>query len=173
MQEQLNKNMEKARQQLQKQGQMGQQKQNGIQSQEFGKMVREQQLIRQSLQEINRKMNKDGQGKLGNLDKLSKEMEQTETDLVNKRIQQSTLFRQQEILSKLLEAEKAERERELDSQRESKQGKDQTPDYKIVLEQYKKTKVKELEILKTIPPSLNSFYKNKVGNYLKFINSGN
>ncbi|MEJ6981190.1 DUF4175 family protein [Pedobacter sp. P351] len=182
MQEKLNQNMQKAREQMQKQGQQqgqkpgegkdGQQGQGkGQMSEQMARMAREQQLIRQALQEINREMNKDGKGGIGNLDKVTKEMEQTETDLVNKKIQQETLTRQQEILTKLLDADKAERERELDTQRESKQGKDQAPNYKIVLEEFNKIKQRELELLKTVPPSLNSFYKLKVGDYFRLLNT--
>jgi len=185
MQEQLNKNMQKAREQMRQQGQQPGQNQGGQQgqgqqqqgqgrgqmSEQMARMAREQQLIRQALQDINREMNKDGKGGLGNLDKLTKEMEQTETDLVNKKIQQETLLRQQEILTKLLDADKAERERELDTQRESKQGKDQAPNYKIVLEEFNKIKQRELELLKTVPPALNSFYKLKVGDYFRLLNT--
>lgn len=172
MQERLNQNMQKARQQMQQQGEGKSGNQGkGQMSEQMAKMAREQQLIRQALQEINRERNKDGKGKLGNLDKLTKEMEQTETDLVNKKIRQETLIRQQDILTKLLEAEKAERERELDTQRESKQGKDQAPNYKIVLEEFNKIKQRELELLKTVPPTLNSFYKLKVGDYFRLLNT--
>ncbi|WP_423148805.1 hypothetical protein [Rubrolithibacter danxiaensis] len=173
MQEQLNRNMDKARQQMQQNAQKGQQQPGSQMSQQFARMAKEQQLIREALQNINKELNKDGKGKLGNLDKLAQEMEQSETDLVNKRIRQETLLRQQEILSKLLDAEKAERERDLDSQRESKQAKEQSPNYKVVLEEYKKAKQKELELLKTVPPALNSFYKLKVGDYFKLLNSNN
>ena len=130
MQETLNKNMQKARDEMQKQGQQGpgqQANRNGTMSQKLANMAREQQMIRQAMQEINRLENKDGKAGLGNLDKLVKGMEQTETDLVNKRIKQETLTRQQEILSKLLEADKAEQEREEDQKRESKEGVNQTP----------------------------------------------
>jgi hypothetical protein len=176
MQETLNKNMQKARDDMQKQGQQapGQQgNSNGTMSEKLAKMAREQQMIRQAMQEINRLENKDGKAGLGNLDKLVKEMEQTETDLVNKRIKQETLSRQQEILSKLLEADKAEQEREEDQKRESKEGSNQTPINSIILQDYIKIKQKETDLLKTVPPSLNSFYKIKVGDYFKFLNSGN
>ncbi len=183
MQEQLNKNMQKAREEMQKQagqqkpGQQGQGQQGKGQngqgmSEQLARMAREQQMIRQAMQEINRMENKDGKGGLGNLDQLMKEMEQTETDLVNKRIQQETLNRQQEILGKLLEADKAEREREQDDKRESKEGITPAPDYKIILQEYQKIKQKETDLLKTVPPSLNSFYKIKVGDYFKYLNSG-
>ncbi|WP_207429549.1 DUF4175 family protein [Pedobacter sp. SYSU D00535] len=177
MQEELNKNMQRARQQMQQQGQQqGQQSAQraqgkGPMSEQLAKMAREQQMIRQALQEINRDLNKDGKAGLGNLDKLAKEMEQSEADLVHKKIQQETLIRQQEILTKLLEAEKADRERELDTQRESNQGRDQAPNYKIVLEEFKKLKQGEVELLKTVPPSLNSFYKLKVGDYFRLLNT--
>ena len=175
MQEALNKNMQKAREQMQQQGQQAPGKQgnpaNGM-SEQLARMAREQQMIRQAMQEINRMENKDGKGGLGNLDKLMKEMEQTETDLVNKKIQQETLNRQQEILSKLLEADKAEREREQDQQRESKEGIALPPLNPIILQEYQKIKQKETDLLKTVPPSLNSFYKIKVGDYFKYLNSG-
>jgi len=177
MQEQLNKNMQKAREQMQKEGQQGQQGKpkpgKGQMSEQLAKMAREQQLIRQGMQEINRELNKDGKSGLGNLDKLMKEMEQTETDLVNKRIHQETINRQQEILTKLLEAEKADREREQDNKRESKQGIDRPSTYNDFMKEFQSIKLKETEMLKTVPPSLNSFYKIKVGDYFKFLNSGN
>jgi hypothetical protein len=175
MQEQLNKNMQKAREDMQKQGQQksGQQGKNGREmSEQLAKMAREQQMIRQAMQEINKMENKDGKGALGNLDKLMKEMEQTETDLVNKRIQQETISRQQEILSKLLDAEKADREREQDQKRESKEGITPPPANSIILQEFQKIKQKEIDLLRTVTPSLNSFYKIKVGDYFKYLNSG-
>jgi hypothetical protein len=173
MQEQLNKNMQKARDEMQKQGQQKQGNQKGNMSENFAKMAREQQMIRQSMQEINRLENKDGQGGLGNLEKIIKEMEQTETDLVNKRIKEETLERQKEILSKLLDAEKAENERDEEEKRESTEGKNQvTINSKIMLD-YLKNKEKETDLLRTISPSFNSFYKIKVLDYFKFLNSGN
>lgn len=175
MQEQLNKNMQKAREDMQKQGQQKgsqQGKSSREMSEQLARMAREQQMIRQAMQEINKMENKDGKGALGNLDKLMKEMEQTETDLVNKRIQQETISRQQEILSKLLDAEKADREREQDQKRESKEGITPAPANSIILQEFQKIKQKETDLLKTVTPSLNSFYKIKVGDYFKYLNSG-
>lgn len=176
MQEELNKNMQKMRNQLENQGGQSIGKQgdrNRSMSESFAKMAREQQLIRQSLQEINRLENKDGKSGLGNLEKLIKEMEQSETDLVNKRIKEETLNRQKEILSKLLDAEKAENERDEDEKRESTEGKNQVPVNSKMMLEYLKNKNKEKDLLKTISPSFNSFYKIKVEDYFKFLNSGN
>ena len=97
-------------------------------------------------------------------------MEQTETDLVNRRITQEALTRQQEIQTRLLEAEKAEREREQDDKRESKAPKEFYPNYNLILEEYQKLKLKETQQIKTVPPSLNYFYKNKIIEYFKILN---
>lgn len=174
MQEQLNKNMQKAREQMQKEGMQPQSGQTGKSrmSEQLSRMAREQQMIRQSLQKLNQELNKDGKSGLGNLDKVAKEMEQSETDLVYKKIRQETLVRQAEILTRLLEAEKAEREREPDDKRESREGRQFPPNYKVIQTEYQKMKLRETELLRTVPPSLNSFYKNKVGDYFKFLNSG-
>ncbi|MEJ7659628.1 MAG: hypothetical protein WKG07_08370 [Hymenobacter sp.] len=46
-------------------------------------------------------------------------MEQTETDLVNKRLTEETILRQQQILTRMLEVEKPARERDQDTKREA------------------------------------------------------
>ncbi|UKT63567.1 DUF4175 family protein [Pedobacter mucosus] len=170
MQEQLNKNMQKAKEQMQKsggnQGTVG----KGQMSQEFGKMAQQQQMIRQALEKINREENKDGSGKMGNLNEAIKEMKQTESDLVNKRLQQETLNRQKELLTKLLEAEKAERDQDEDSKRESKAAKEFPPSYQKMIEQFKKQQQNGSDILQKLPPSLNYYYKNKIAEYLKSLN---
>jgi len=171
MQEQLNKSMQKAREQMEKsggnQGTVG----KGQMSQEFGKMAQQQQMIRQALEKINREENKDGSGKMGNLNEAIKEMKQTESDLVNKRLQQETLNRQKELLTKLLEAEKAERDQEEDSKRESKAAKEFPPSYQKMVDQFKKQQQNGSDMLQKLPPSLNYYYKNKIAEYLKSLNT--
>ena len=77
-------------------------------SQEFAKMAQQQQMIREALQKINKEDNKDGRGGLGNLNQLVQEMKiQTELDLVNKRIAEETMNRQKNLMTKLLDADKA------------------------------------------------------------------
>ncbi|MFC1222603.1 DUF4175 family protein [Pedobacter sp. BG31] len=171
MQEQLNKSMQKAREQLQKQGGNQGTVGKGQMSQEFGKMAQQQQMIRQALEKLNREENKDGTGKLGNLNEAIKEMKQTESDLVNKRLQQETLNRQKDLLTKLLEAEKAERDQEEDSKRESKAAKEFPPSYQKMLDQFKKQQQNGSDMLQKIPPGLNYYYKNKIAEYLKSLNT--
>jgi len=166
MQQQLSQNMQKARQQMQQQGNQPQGKsgQQGM-SEQFAKMARQQQMIKQSLQQINQDKNKDGTGGLGNLDKISKEMEQTENDLVNKKITEEAIKRQQQITTRLLEADKAEQQREQDQKRESHAGNDMPPGYIKALQNYEQVKIKQTEQIRTVPPALNLYYRQKIKTY--------
>ncbi|WP_448636152.1 hypothetical protein [Pedobacter panaciterrae] len=123
MQKQLNNSMQKARDELQKNGNRGSVP-KGQMSQEFAKMAQQQQMIREALQKINQEQNKDGKNGLGNLNQMIEDMKSTENELVNKKIEQETLNRQKTILTKLLDAENAQREQDQDAKREAKAAKD-------------------------------------------------
>lgn len=73
--------------------------------------------------------------------------------------------RQQEILTRLLESEKAEMKREQDDKRESNEGKDlPKPDPAKYFDSIGLPS-KETELLNTIPPSFRNYYRNKVNSY--------
>ncbi|MCY1520589.1 hypothetical protein D9M68_553710 [compost metagenome] len=141
----------------------------GQMSEEFAKMARQQQMIREALQKINSEENKDGKGSLGNLNQAIKEMKQTENELVNKRIEQESLNRQKNLLTKLLDAENAQREQDEEARRESKAAKDFPPSYQQMLEQFKKQQQSESEFIQKLPPNLNYYYKNKIAEYFKLL----
>jgi len=169
MQEQLNKNMQNARQQMQKNGNQGKVP-KGKMSLEFSMMAQRQQMIREAMQKINREKNKDGKNGMGDLNKMIEEMKSTENDLVNKRIEEQTLDRQKKILDKMLDAEKAEKEEDEDVKRESKAAKEFPPSYKNMLEKYKAQQQSETEWLQKLPPQMNYYYKNKIRTYFKLLN---
>jgi len=100
---------------------------------------------------------------------LADMMEQTEKDIVNKQISNETMKRQQDILTRLLESEKAEREREQDEKRKSNEAKNEILSNPERFLEYKRMKEKELELLNTVPPSLTPFYKEKVNNYFNSV----
>lgn len=113
-------------------------------------------------------------GKKGGGDQPSNElkeiqelMDKTEEDIVNKRITPETIKRQEEITTRLLEAEKAEKEQEYDNKRESKSANDIVDPSKKAFEEYKKARMKEIELLNTVPPQLNGYYKEKVKEYFE------
>lgn len=173
MQEQLNKRMQNAREQMKQEGGNQGAAPKGKMSQEFAKMAQEQQMIREALQKINKDENKDGKGALGDLNQLAKDMKQTENDLVNKRITEETLNRQKNLETKLLDAEKAQREQDQDSKRESAAAKQFPPSYQKMLDKFKKEQQSESEMIQKLPPNLNHYYKNKVAEYFKLLNNKN
>lgn len=171
LQEQLNNSMQKARDQLQKSGNKGSVP-KGSMSEEFAKMTQQQQMIREALQKINREENKDGKGSLGNLNQMIEDMKATESDLVNKKLELETMKRQKELLTKLLDADHAQREQDQDAKREAKAGKELPASYQKMLEKFKSAEKSETEWLQKLPPNLNYYYKNKIAEYFKLLNSG-
>lgn len=170
MQMQLNKNMQKMRDQMQQQQGNQQQGQHQSMSEQFARMARQQQQIRQGLEKYAREATKDGKTGMGNLDKIAKQMEQTENDIVNRRITEESLKRQQQIQTRLLEAEKAEQEREQDKQRLSQAGKQLPPGYIKALQNFQQQKSKQTEQIRTISPEFNLYYKQKVKSYFDQLN---
>ena len=133
-------------------------------SEEFARMAAQQEAIREMLQKMSDQLKKDGKGG-GNLGTTSEKMDETETDLVNKRITQENIKRQAEILTKMLDYEKAEKEREMDTERKADQPKNQEFSNPNEFLEYTRLKAREIELLKTVPASLSPFYKGKVSEY--------
>lgn len=179
MQEALNKQMKRMQKEMEKgKGPKGQKKGDGKQgsggekmSEEMSRMAAQQELIRKKLQAQQNALKKVGRGKEAQgLNKAIKDMEQNETDLVNSLILRESMIRQQEIVTRLLEAEKAEREQKQEETREAKTGEDRKHENPPQLEKFLEQQNKEVELLKTIPPNLKPFYKKKVNEYFETIN---
>ena len=100
---------------------------------------------------------------------IANQMEQTEKDIVNRMISEQTLKRQQDITTRLLESEKAEQERDQDEQRKSEEAKNAYHRNPDGFDEYKRLKLKEMELLRTVPPTLNSYYRQKVNDYFQSI----
>ncbi|PCJ89403.1 MAG: DUF4175 domain-containing protein [Flavobacteriales bacterium] len=168
LQQQLNKQIQKLKDQMEKKGNSpnGKIPQRGQMSEQLAKLAAEQEALRNQLGKLSEQMSEEkGAGGKGNLEEIQKLMEETETDLVNRRITQETLKRQQEILTRLLESERADREREMDEKRESREAKSEHLSNPEAIFEYNRKKQQEAELLKTVPPTLNLFYKNKVNEY--------
>ena len=157
--------------QMGKSMQKGSKGQGGI-SEQLAQMAREQATLRKMLQGFldSSKGTEKGR-KLGDeIKDMMRKMEETETDLVNKRISPETIKRQQELLTRLLESEKAIKEQEEDQKRKAETARQaferKTPPQ---FQQYVKDKQKQTELLRTVPPNLNPYYKRQVDNYFKQI----
>jgi hypothetical protein len=173
MQQALNKKMQEMKKRMQEGKNQGPKKGNNNQggekmNEEMARMAAEQEAIRQKLQQYQQQLKKEGRGKEAQaLNGVTKKMEENETDLVNKILRAESLKRQQEIETRLLEAEEAERKQGEDKKRKSEEGKNFNNASNIQFFDYIRKRNQEVELLKTIPPKLKPFYKNKVDKYFE------
>ena len=131
-------------------------------------MIIGQEEIRKRLRELRDEIGKNGEK--GKIDKMLKDMEENERDIINDRITEETIKRQEDILSRMLESEDSKREQDEDEKRQSNEwnfeiNEDTTKDF-IKYEQIKKA---QEELMKTTPIQLTPFYKKKVNNYFNQI----
>jgi hypothetical protein len=110
-------------------------------------------------------MNKEGQGKGNQLNPLIKELEEQEKQLINKQFSPEMIRRQQDILTRLLESEKALKERGFEEKRESTSGKNVNYGNLIRFDEYKRNKLGQVELLRAVDPLLTKYYKDKAGKY--------
>ena len=94
-------------------------------------------------------------------------MEETEKDLVNKRLTQETFMRQQDILTRLLEHEKAERKQEEEQKREASQGKELPKPNPQYLEKFQRKNQRNTELLQSVPLEMQPYYKRMSKDYLE------
>jgi len=137
----------------------------GLGNKEIAKMAAEQAAIRKRLEQLRNELNKGGKGEGNKLNPLIKELEEQERDLVNKRLDNNMIKRQQDILTRLLESENAQRERGLDEKRESKSGKNENNGNLIRFEEYNKEKLKQIELLRSVDPAYRKYYKDRANEY--------
>jgi len=172
MQEQLGKGMEKIKSSLEKmksQGQQGKQE-NGQFNKELAKMAAQQEAIRNELQKYKESLlesgNKEGMKDGENINKTIDQMEESEREILNKKINQESINRQKQILNRMLESEKAEQQRDKEEKRESIEAKNQNYSNPNTDLQYKIKRRQETEILKLTPLPINHFYKGKINSYI-------
>ena len=170
-QKSMGESQKELNEQMGKSMQKGSKGQGGI-SEQLAQMAREQSALRKMLQGFldSSKGTEKGR-KLGDeIKDIMKKMEETETDLVNKRINPEIMKRQQELLTRLLESEKAMKEQEEDQKRKAETAR-QAFERKAPpqFQQYVKDKQNQTELLRTVPPNLNPYYKRQVDNYFKQI----
>lgn len=165
MQEGLTKQMEEMKKKMEGfnkgEGKSG----KGEMSKELAQMAAKQAAIRKEVEKLAQELNEDGSGNGNQLNEIAKEMEETERDLVNKQFTLESLKRQQDIVTRLLQSEKAEREREKDNQRKSNEATNPPVSTPMQFEDYQKRKAREIELLRTLPPALKPYYKGKVNEY--------
>ncbi len=139
----------------------------GNSSKEFAEMAAKQAALRKALRQKQQEQQQGGQGGDKELQELIEQMDKTETDLVNKKLTNEMMKRQQDILTRLLEHEKAEREREYEEKRKAETASQKERKMPPSLEEYIKKREAEIEMYKTVSPSLKPYYKFLVEEYFK------
>ncbi|HET8574463.1 MAG TPA: hypothetical protein VFL76_11420 [Edaphocola sp.] len=159
-------------QQQEEQGQNGKENRGNSnqQAEKLAELAQQQAQLRQMMQDISSMLNSQGNGQNAQLIReIQKAMNQNEIDFVNRRLSSELIKRQQQIMTRLLQAQDAIRNQETDNKRLAETAKDIPPpmpaELKAVLEKRKAF----LESYQTIPATLNPFYKQMSEKYQKEI----
>jgi len=138
-------------------------------SEQLGKMLAQQEIFQQMINQLQNSSGVGGefQKKLNDINKL---LEQNKRDLIKSNIDQATLFRQNQIVTRLLEAEKSEMERDLDEERKAKEADNYVKRNPEEIFRQENMNINFNDILNSNSIKLNYFYKNKYQEYIKNLN---
>jgi hypothetical protein len=162
----LKNQSENLRQQLQKMIDELKNGKTGNQSRQLSQSMMEHEMMQKMLRELmnNGSVGSDARKQLQQIDQL---LEQNRRELMNKRINTQLVQRQNEILTRLLEAEKSERERDLDNKRESNTASQEFYSNPAKVFELNKSKNITLEYIQQSNLKLNNFYQDKFKNYIE------
>ncbi len=134
-------------------------------SKSIGQTLAQQEIMQQLIQDM---LNSGSVGSKASdqLKAIDQLLEQSRKDLVNKNITSQLISRQNLILSRLLDAEKSEIERDMDDKRESKTATDIKKENPEGYFEYKNKLRYESEMIKRNNFKLRSFYDQKYSNFL-------
>ncbi|RQO31600.1 hypothetical protein DBR32_06500 [Taibaiella sp. KBW10] len=159
------------------QGQNGQgQGQNGQQNggsqgtaEQIARLAQQQAMLRKQMQELIDVLNSKGMGgKVTNeIRAIQAALDKQETDLVFRRNIDELIQRNKEILTRMLEAEKAIQEQEEDNKRSAEAGKDAPRPMPAELSDYLKRQQQLFEQYRTTVPVLKPFYQKMAEEYLR------
>ena len=140
----------------------------GKMSKSIGQTLAQQEMMQQLIREMlnGKTVGSQAKEQLRAIDQL---LEQSRKDLISKNVTNELINRQNLILSKLLEAEKSEIERDVDDKRESKTAQDVKKSVPEGYFEYEKQLRNENERLKRGNYKLKSFYDQKYNNFLNQI----
>lgn len=137
-------------------------------NEELAKMALMQEALRRQVEQLRKELGQEGKQGLSNaLQEVEKLMEQNEKDLVNGKVTPQSLERQKQIMTRLLEHEKAERKQDQEDRRESSQAPNFVPTVPPELAEEARKKASEREALRRIQPAFKPYYKQSVQKYLQ------
>jgi hypothetical protein len=177
MQEQLGKMLQQMQQQQSnKPGQQGQPQQPGqqgkqpSQSEQFARMAAQQEALRREVEKMRRELEEQGAGDAAReIRKTEELMKEQEKKLLNKQFDPAMMERHKEIRTRLLEHEKSTREQDQDEQREANRPGDYPATPPPALKDWLERKRREQEMLRRLPPELNTWYREMLEEYYRQI----
>jgi hypothetical protein len=162
----LGEDLKKMKEKLDKEGK------EGKSSKDFAQAAARQAAMRKALQDLQNQKKEEGKGSK-EIDDIIQSMDKIETELVNKRLNSETLRRMKDIETRLLEAERAERQRDQDNKRKSETAQDMRRQLPPSIQEYLKKRQAEIDMYKSTSPSLRPYYKTLVEDYFKSLKSSN
>ncbi len=170
MQEGLKEQIQKMLEQMQKgQGQGDKPGDSGM-NRQIAQMMAQQEIFRDMLNKMQgeKGLTQETQEILKEINRLA---EESEKDMVNRKVNREMLKRQEQILTRLLEAEESENKREVEEKREAKENKlDEISSPENYFLQKKEWEgVKELIQYQDI--KLNNYYRQRYSKYLQLLNN--
>ncbi len=161
----LQKGMKQQIQDMIDQMQSGGKKPGGQNSEKLAKMLMQQEMMQQMLNDMMNSGISPESAKI--LQEINRMMEDNLNDIIHGNVNQTTINRQEQILTRLLQAENSEREREIDQKRKSNEAKDYKLSNPDAAFKEKEVEMRFNELLQMSNLKLNSFYKSKYKEYLK------
>lgn len=135
-------------------------------NEQIARMAAQQEALRNAMARQMEESSGMGLKENENLNRILKSMDESERDILNKRVTAETLRRQQEIVSRMLESEKAEQKREYDNHRTSIEAKMVKSGNLNEISKYNKSLTGSTEFLKYREAPVNGFYKAKAHGYV-------
>ena len=174
---QMRKQQQSLKQQLQdminqmKNGKQGRLSKDAL-NKKLAKMIAQQEIFNKMLNDLqmNNSLAPETMRKLNEIKRL---MEENKNDLINRNVTPQTLYRQQQILTRLLEAENSEYQRKVDNERKSKEIKNQKIRNPEEIFQYKGNRNTFDDIIIKSNVRLTKYYKDKYKDYILRISSSN
>lgn len=140
------------------------------QAEQVARLAQQQAMLRKQLQDLNNLLNSKGMGG-GTVSKeirdIQAAMDKMETDLVYRKDVSELIRRNKEILTRMLEAEKAIHEQEEDNKRSAEAGKDAPRPIPSELSEHLKQQQQLFEQYKKGIPALKPFYRKMADDYLR------
>jgi hypothetical protein len=167
---QLQQQLSQDIQQLKDSGQKGRQL-----SEKLARMAAQQEMLREKLSELQNSLKgQPGGEEAGDaMEKALQLMEQNEIDLVNKRLTQDLMNRQEEIMTRMLDAENSMKEQEYDNERKGQTANEIERTLPKAFQDYLLERKKQIELQKSVPIGLIPFYKKEVNDYFRRLSENN